>query len=103
MNGRGFLSLFGKAAVGATVAYSFPSVIVPKNLGEVEVVSDLATINAITLKELYPSIIMDTWFQDTPFLAYLRNKAIDKLEGKEFIEPFKGETGFKFDRRLVME
>lgn len=32
MNRRRFLSLLGQAAAGATVAYSFPSIIVPKNI-----------------------------------------------------------------------
>ena len=32
MNRRFFLSLLGQAAVGATVAYSFPSIVVPKNI-----------------------------------------------------------------------
>lgn len=32
MNRRRFLSLLGQATVGATVAYSFPSIIVPKNI-----------------------------------------------------------------------
>lgn len=32
MNRRGFLSLLGQAAVGSVVAYSFPSIIVPKNI-----------------------------------------------------------------------
>lgn len=32
MNRRRFLSLLSQATVGATVAYSFPSIIVPKNI-----------------------------------------------------------------------
>jgi hypothetical protein len=32
MDRRGFLSLLGQAAVGATVVYSFPSIVVPKNI-----------------------------------------------------------------------
>lgn len=32
MNRRGFLNLIGKASMGAYVAYSFPSIIVPKNI-----------------------------------------------------------------------
>ena len=32
MNRRRFLSLLGQAAVGAGVVYSFPSIIVPKNI-----------------------------------------------------------------------
>jgi hypothetical protein len=32
MDRRGFLSLLSRAVVGATVAYSFPSVIVPRNI-----------------------------------------------------------------------
>lgn len=35
MNRRGFLGLLGKAAAGAAVVYSFPSIIVPKNIEQV--------------------------------------------------------------------
>lgn len=34
MNRRGFISALLKATAGATVAYSFPSIIVPKNIIE---------------------------------------------------------------------
>lgn len=72
MDRRGFLGLLGKAVASATVAYSFPSVIVPKNLGEVVVVDDIATINSITRQELWPKLIEDYWFTETPLFARLR-------------------------------
>lgn len=55
------------ATVGATVAYSFPDIIVPKNIATIN------QINLITRNEIYPKIIEDFWFQDSLFFAKLKN------------------------------
>jgi hypothetical protein len=41
MNRRGFLTSLLRATVGTTVAYSFPSVIVPKNIVQPVMLTDL--------------------------------------------------------------
>src|SRR5688572_10397462 len=80
MNRRGFLGLLGKAAAGAAVAYSFPSIIVPQNAGEVvaydiETANDLISeLNLVTRREIFPRVINDCFFSDSPFLSYLRSK-----------------------------
>lgn len=59
MNRRRFISLLGQSVAGATVAYSFPSIIVPKNIRPVSynelpyVVSDTA--------QLFPGMLTSTY------------------------------------------
>lgn len=79
MNRRNFLKFLGAASVGATVAYSFPSVIVPNNIILVEPIIpvskfNLAELNEIVRREIYPRVIRDHFFKDTPFFTYLREK-----------------------------
>lgn len=38
-------------------------------------------LNLTTLKEIYPRVIKDNFFLDTPFLAYLRSKALVPFTG----------------------
>lgn len=56
MNRRNFIKFLGAASVGATVAYSFPSIIVPKNI------------------EVYPDIVNDLFFQESSWESYLRGQ-----------------------------
>lgn len=86
MNRRGFLSSLGLAIVGTGVAYSFPDIIVPKNIvgqdGLLLRISDdpefgfgfsgIQELNRITLKEIYPKMINDYFFLDTPFFARMK-------------------------------
>src|SRR6185295_19374882 len=41
----------------------------------------LDEINATTLKEIYPRVIRDQFFLDTPFLAYMRAQALVPFGG----------------------
>lgn len=74
MNRRGFLKFLGVASVGATVAYSFPSVIVPQNIiipseyfATDPVFDVLSELNRVTIEEIYPRLILDVFFTKTPF------------------------------------
>lgn len=90
MNRRNFLKFLGAASVGATVAYSFPDVIVPKNIeinGLASAINAGYTfsgyfdgINIITKNEIYPKLIEDFWFQESPFLTRLKMKISDDSE-----------------------
>lgn len=73
MNRRGFLQLLGMAAAGSTVAYSFPTIIVPNNIEVVEDLSLIEQLNTITKKEIYPALIDDLYFTQSPFISYLRD------------------------------
>jgi len=79
MNRRNFLQFLGAATIGSTVAYSFPSIIVPKNIITLkEVATDyLSEINLITKREIYPKLIEDFWFDESPFFSYLRKNLHD--------------------------
>src|SRR5437762_6855796 len=57
MNRRFFLQSFGLATAGGIVAYSFPKIIIPKNIVE--------PINLVGKKEIYPEIINDLFFSNT--------------------------------------
>jgi hypothetical protein len=46
----------------------------------------LDEINLTTLKELYPKVIEDNFFLDTPFQAYLRAKALVPFNGGAFMQ-----------------
>jgi hypothetical protein len=43
----------------------------------------LDEINATTLKEIYPRVVEDEFFLDTPFLAYLRANSLVPFTGGE--------------------
>lgn len=43
----------------------------------------LDEINATTLKEIYPRVVEDEFFLDTPFLAYMRANALTPFTGGE--------------------
>lgn len=73
MNRRNFLKFLGAASAGATVAYSFPSIIVPKNI---EVIDQ---INLITKTEIYPKLIEDFWFQESPFMSHMRKQPFMRI------------------------
>lgn len=68
MDRRRFLELLGMATAGSVVAYSFPSIIVPKNIDLID------QINSVTIKEIFPKRI-DGFFRESNFLAYLRGPA----------------------------
>lgn len=70
MDRRSFLKFLGAASAGATVVYSFPSIIVPKNI-------DL--INLVTQREIFPKLIDDFFFQETPLFAYLRDSVVMRI------------------------
>lgn len=81
MNRRGFLSSLSLAIVGTGVAYSFPDIIVPKNIISLEEIygdgiiqGQLSAINIVTLKEIYPKIIEDLWFTELPHTKAFRMK-----------------------------
>jgi hypothetical protein len=74
MNRRGFLRALAQATVGAAVVYSFPSIIVPQNLALIE------HINLTTSAEIWPKLIDDLFFQETPFLARMRMRISDSPE-----------------------
>lgn len=67
MNRRNFLKFLGVASIGASVAYSFPSIIIPKNID---------TINLITQREIFPKLIDDFWFQESSFFIYLKSRQV---------------------------
>lgn len=69
MNRRNFLRFLATATVGTGVVYSFPSTIISKNI---QVVSNINTINLITKKEIFPKLIYDLFFIESPFLSRLR-------------------------------
>jgi hypothetical protein len=55
MNRRSFLKFLSSATIGATVAYSFPEIIVPKNIKlikEVEDTKNLASSGVLTWRKL---------------------------------------------------
>jgi hypothetical protein len=83
MNRRRFLELLSMAAVGGTVAYSFPDVIVPKNIQLVtfdmlEKAYTKARLSSaepnllVIHRELYPKLIEDIFFIDDPLTAFTR-------------------------------
>lgn len=81
MDRRGFLKIFGKAAAGAAIVYSFPSIIIPKNIIipyeiglDVGNGLDISALNIITKNEIYPELIRDIWFVESPFFARIKNK-----------------------------
>ena len=43
-------------------------------------------LNATTLKEMWPRIIFDQFFTDTPFAAYLRAKCLAPFGGGAFMQ-----------------
>lgn len=68
MNRRGFLTSLLRATAGATVAYSFPSVIVPKN------------IQPVLLTDLFPDGIYVSAYGVEPLMRgvpYIINSASD--------------------------
>lgn len=80
MNRRRFLELLGLAALGSGIVYSFPSVIVPKNIA-FENIEEFAfsgyKMSDVDFKiraEIYPRIINDMFFTDSPDLAYWRKR-----------------------------
>lgn len=83
MNRRSFLRTLGLAAAGGVVAYSFPSIIVPRNIiNPVEASCDLLSqLNAVTIREIYPELIRDVFFRDTPFLAYFKDSFVPLIGG----------------------
>lgn len=84
---RDFLKFFGVATVGATVAYSFPSIIVPQNID---------AINLVIRREIYPELIRDFWFQESAFFAKLNNlyiAAIDSCEEPNLVIVSKNSIG----------
>lgn len=92
MNRRGFLSFLGKASAGAYIAYSFPEIIVPKNIDifspeliPAEAISTdlISQLNAVTLKEIYPQFIADNFFTESPFLAYIREGGTAIYKGRQ--------------------
>lgn len=72
MNRRRFLGLLGKTTAATAIAYSFPSIIVPKNVETInhhtindsinQASSYLSELNKITFREIYPKIIDDYFF-----------------------------------------
>jgi len=95
MNRRSFLKCLGTATVGTGIVYSFPSIIVPKNIEKAIVtVSDdpnfgfgfmsyADKINLVTRKEIYPKIIEDWYFKETPFVAYYKQLCLaEELSSK---------------------
>lgn len=85
MNRRSFLKFLSIATIGSTITYSFPSIIVPRNIISLE-----------DTKEVYPELIRDLFFREQPDLAYLRKNYL--LER----DPFVGEVGFRFSNKMVM-
>lgn len=53
MDRRGFLKLLGQASIGAYVAYSFPSIIVPKNIKYIGIERNLGGISFAKLNYIY--------------------------------------------------
>lgn len=98
MNRRSFLKFLGTATVGTGIVYSFPSIIVPKNISSsllelpewtgLPAETIVSQVNLITQREIYPKLIEDFWFQESPFLAYMRKPAIFK--GRQM-----GKTAFR--------
>lgn len=81
MNRRRFLELLGKATVTTAVAYSFPDIIIPKNIIPIEAMSAGLTensINIVTLKEIYPELIRDLFFINSPMMARMKSLTEDK-------------------------
>jgi hypothetical protein len=76
MNRRRFMELLGMATVGGAVAYSFPNIIVPKNI----IISKSSAITWI--EENYPKLIEDVFFTDSPFLSYLRDRTALYIGGE---------------------
>ena len=80
MNRRRFLELLGSAALGSGIVYSFPSVIVSKNIA-LESIEEFAfsgykisDLDVSVRAEIYPSVINDIFFIDSPDLAYWRKR-----------------------------
>ena len=46
----------------------------------------LDELNAVTLKEIWPRVIYDQYFLDTPFAAYLRSKCLAPFGGGAFMQ-----------------
>lgn len=65
MDRRNFLKRLGLASAGAVVAYSFPEVIVPKNIEQLLILPEqiptdfISQLNLITKNEIYPKLIED--------------------------------------------
>lgn len=78
INRRRFLELLSSAALGSGIVYSFPSVIVPKNIAFEDIEEFAFTsyngseINKITA-EIFPKLIEDFWFNESPFFKYLKS------------------------------
>lgn len=76
MDRRGFLKFLGKATAGAYVAYSFLSIIKCNNLILPEEIptSFISQLNAITKREIYPKLIEDLYFTESPLFAYFEQQ-----------------------------
>jgi hypothetical protein len=94
MNRRSFLKFLGTATVGTGIVYSFPSIIVPKNISSsllelpewtgLPAETIVSQVNLITQREIFPKLIEDFWFTETPFFAYLRKNAMESFAVGEF-------------------
>lgn len=83
MDRRGFLKIFGKAAAGAAIVYSFPSIIIPKNIsaqnGLLFRISDDPEFGfgfSGFVQEIYPKLIEDEFFKESSFLSIMKAKQI---------------------------
>ncbi len=89
MNRREFLEILGLATAGGAVAYSFPEIIVPKNIIPVKAASIGSTLfrvvddpvygfgfSGFTSIEIYPKIINDIFFMEGPDMTYWRGRLL---------------------------
>ena len=67
MNRRRFLELLGMAAAGTGIVYSFPSVIVPKNIAEVNSISEVSSLAISDWVNFYHQQLMRSkdWYSAT--------------------------------------
>lgn len=84
MNRRNFIQFLGLASTGSVVAYSFPNIIVPKNI----IVPDIIDYSLITRayeravalegepllvqREIYPQFINDFFFTESLMLLSMK-------------------------------
>lgn len=76
VNRRRFISLLGQAVAGATVAYSFPSIIVPRNIQPV-LDSYLGLAYIIRQGRYFRGLNMSTFPDMTPEMFNSARKALD--------------------------
>ena len=86
MHRRSFIKFLGVATIGSTIAYSFPSIIVPKNIEDINAINDLSD-----KMEIWPEIVNDMFFTDRPELAFLSRR----------VPPFDANTINRFDSRIA--